>query len=513
MANRQVDHRLRGEWGVKVVLAAAVASAFLLWASAPPVGAGPLAWIALVPVAAVVLSTPGTTASRVAVPLAYAVYLELLLVPALPFGLTEGEWGETPIPLLIGDSPVIVVALVAVPLFATALYAIRFPTLGTFRSPPRSAPALVAAVVVAATAWTALDFARAKADPGGLWGPLFLSQHDIAPGDLAGLAGPWLITFLIVVANFGIAAAILRARRMRVTDAVAAAFVGVLLLFAPSGSAADGDRTVVAAIQPGYDTTESGRAVLRYFNPGTYELAALDLIADLAPMTEEAARQGAVVVVWPEAAIWVDPVRTPVVRAALAKLARSAQVSLVVPYFISKPGQGATVAVGPDGRFSDTQPKQRPMWFWGEDGGNRKPPRPVAVAGTSVGTLLGVDNQDPRPARLLADRGAGLIASSTHDWSELASAQRALAQLHARESEIPVVRSDWRYGSMIIDADGHKVADAGTGLRRTALVAAVRLRAGSTPYMQIGDALGWVALGVACVLLLVRGAAYLRQIA
>jgi apolipoprotein N-acyltransferase len=457
------------------------------------------------------------------VPLTYALYLELLLVPALPFGLTDGQWGETPIPVLVGGSPVVPVALVAVPLFGCALWAIRFP------HPWPAGPALAAAsvpvicllcVVVPALSWTALDLTRAKLDPGGLWGPLFISQAGGPAARLGALGGPWLITFSIVAVNYAIALALVKRR----DGLLAAAAVGMLVIglfaLAPSPGASDrradaaGGRDegaiTVAAVQPGYDTAELERPVLRWFRPGTYDLAALDMIRDLGPLTRRAARRGAELVVWPEAALWVDPRRTPRVRSALTRLAASTGTTIVVPYFLRSKAQGATVSVTP-ATFSRPQPKQRPMWFWGENGGNRVAPRPVQTSAGAVGTTLGVDNQDPAPARLLAARGARVLSSSTHDWKQLARAQAALARSHAAELQTPVVRSDWRFGSAVFDARGEKLAGAGDQERRAVVVARVEPRRGSTPYMRIGDAFGWAALAGAVVLLAVSLREYLAS--
>jgi apolipoprotein N-acyltransferase len=490
-------------------LAAAVASALLLWGSQPPISAGVLAWIGLVPVAVVAIRSGGRPA-RLAVPLAYALYLELLLVPALPFGLTEDQWGDAPVPVLVGGSPVLVVALVLVPLFGLALYALGFPAPG----PPRAAWALV---LVPALSWTALDFARVKLDPGGLFGPLFASQHDTFAAPVAAIGGPWLLTFAIVAFNYALALAVVR--RGRSPLAVVAAALGLLVVLAP-GPGDRGRDVAVAAVQPGFDTAEfdrPGRAerVLRNFHPGTYELAALDMVRDLAPLTLTAARRGAELVVWPEAALWIDPRTTSRVRRALSLLARESGTAIVVPYFLEGPDQGATVVVSPDGRLSTAQPKQRPMWFWGENGDNRVEPRPVPTAVGKVGTILGVDNQDPRPSRLLADAGAGVIASSTHDWRRLAPAQQAFARLHAVEVRAPLVRSDWRYGSAIFDRDGDRVAHAGDERRRSVVVATVDARSTKTPYVAVGDALGWtaIALALSAALIGVRRPASLSRVA
>jgi apolipoprotein N-acyltransferase len=499
-----------------IVIGAGCASGALLAAAAPAGLAGWIAWFALAPAAAVALAWRGTVPGRLAVPLAYGVYLELVLIPALPFGLTAGQWGDPP-PAMIGDSPVVLVALVAVPAFACFLYAIGFGApWGIDRVPERLRP--FAAVAVPASAFAALDFARTNLDPGGIWGPLFLSQNGSDSAALAALGGPWLVSFTVAasayaIAQLGLALGPLAgarsgplasgSRRRRISGALAAAIATAALILAAGAGALAVDRgggrpVTVAAVQPGYDTAEEDRPQTRHFEPGSYDLAALDLIRDLSPLTRRAATAGAELIVWPEAAVWVDPASEPRVRAALTRLGRQSGASILVPYFIRDVDQGATIAVLPTGALTDAQPKQRPMWFLGENGDNRRPPRPVPAGSARLGTMLGVDNQGPSVARPLAEEGAELLASSTHDWEQLATGQRAFASMNAGATGTPLVRADWRYGSAIYAADGELVADAGGSLRRTALVATVNLASGHTPYTSIGDALGWGFLALSC---------------
>ncbi len=474
---------------------AAVASAALLWASSPAVGVGWLGWFALVPAAAVVLRAPATTGARLSVPLAYSLYLELLLVPALPFGIAAGQWGEPPVPVMIGDSPVIAVALVGVPLAGALLWLVRFgePWLG-------GGP--LAVIVVPALAWTALDVVRAKVDPGGLWGPLFVSQHAGPAGGLAALAGPWLLTFAIVAVNYAIALALARGRALPVLAGIAALVGSASLAAEAAVQIRGGTSLTVAAVQPGYDTAEDGRPELRYFKPGSYDLAALDTTRDLGALTRAAAARGAELIVWPEAAIWVDPRRDPLAAPALRRLANRTGAALAVPFFLPDRAQGATVLITPGGAPSATQPKQRPMWFLGEDGANRRSPAPVRAPGGRLGTLLGVDDQDAATGRRLAARGASVLASSTHDWEQLAVHHRAHARLLARASGAPLVRSDWRYGSAIYNRDGRELARAGDAKRRTVLVARIAPAAGRTPYTRVGDAFGWLAVGATVIVAL-----------
>ncbi len=476
---------------------AALASALLLWISGPAVGAGLLAWVALVPVGVAALRSQGTRVGRLAVPLAYVLYLELLLVPALPFGIAYRQWGDPVLPVMVADSPIVFVAVIAVPFAGLLLYAVRFPQpVALERASPFVAG--VGGVLVPAVAWTALDVVRTKFDPGGLWGPLFLSQHDTPVAGLAALAGPWLLTFAVVAVAYTVALGLVR---RRAAVAVGLPVVMIALALAASKLLADapGDRSprlTVAAVQPGYDTAEFERPVLHYLRAETrdVERASVDLVRNLEPLSQEAARRGATVAVWPEATVWVDPRENERVRNELVRIAREDGLVLVVPYFLRPLGQGATVVVLPDGTVSDDQPKQRPMWFLGENGGNRVRPQPVPTGAGAVGTLLGVDNQDPGRARALAASGAVVVSSSTHDWAQLAPEQRAFAQLHAAALRVPLVRADWRYGSVVFDAGGRRVADAGGGKRRVALVATVAPRARRTPYARVGDAFGWACL-------------------
>jgi apolipoprotein N-acyltransferase len=477
---------------LRVAIGAALLSALLLWAASPVLGAGLLAWIALAPVAAVVLGAPGTRGARLAVPLAYALYLELLLVPALPFGLSDGQWGDAALPVLIGGSPVVPVALVAIPLFGLLLYVMRFgEPWGAELLGPRLST--LAAVLIPAFAWTALDLLRAKLDPGGSWGPLFLSQVDTAASDLAALGGPWLLTLAIVAFNYGLALALVR-RRLTPALVPAALIASGLAIPAATDNAQPARTAVtVAAVQPGYDTAEQDRRVLRYWDPGSFNLAARDLIRDLGGLTRQAARDGAELVVWPEAVAFVDLRERAGTRAALARVAAESATTIVAPYFDHASRSGAAFAVSPGGSFTAPRAKQRPMWFLGERGDDASDPMPLRAAGVELGTLLGVDIQDPNLPRVLAAHDADLLASSTHDWPQLATQHRALAALGAKASGTPVVRADWRYGSAIYDRGGNVIADAGEERRRTTINAEVE--AGSpTPYAWLGDVVGWVSL-------------------
>ena len=486
--------------GARTAIVAALLSAVALWLASPAVGVGLLAWVALVPVAYVVLRRPGGRGARIAAPLAYSVYLELVLIGALPFGIADGQWGESPVPIMVGDSPILPVALLVVPLFGLLLYALRFGQAWGLERLPGTA-GTIAAVVVPALAWTTLDIVRAKLDPGGLFGPLFASQADSPAAGLAVFGGPWLITFAIVAVSYALALPLARgwvsaARRpatlVRSAGLIVVIAAGLAALHVAAPDRDGGGAVTVAAVQPGYDTAEQDRPQLRHWERGTYDLAGLDLIRDLSGPSATAAARGAELIVWPEATFFVDPRRHPAVMRELREITETTGAALVVPFFVRGPDTSASFVLLPDGESAPAQPKQRPMWFLGEhapEGGAR-----VADAGAAkVASLLGVDTQDAGTARAAAGAGATVITSSTHDWRQLVGAHQAFAALAARSSGLPLVRADWRYGSAIYDRDGTLVADAGGDQRRTVLVAEVSLGA-ATPYVELGDAVAWVAV-------------------
>jgi apolipoprotein N-acyltransferase len=392
-------------------------------------------------------------------------------------------------------------------MFGGLLYLIRFgEPWGADLVGPRLSTA--ATVLIPAFAWVALDLLRAKLDPGGSWGPLFLTQADTPASELAELGGPWLVTLAIVGFNYGLALLLVRRRPAPVLVAAAGLAAALVIAAAVDDGGRAGRTVTVAAVQPGYDTAEDETEprLLRYWDEGTFNLAARDVVRDLGVLTRRAARDGAELVVWPEAVAFVDLRERDGARSALARVAERNGVTVVAPYFDHASRTGAAFAVAPSGAYTAPRPKQRAMWFLGEERGGATDPTPLRAAGARVGTLLGVDVQDPDLAGQLADAEAEMIVSSTHDWRQLAPQHRALASLGAAASGVPVVRADWRYGSAVYARDGSPIADAGEDRRRTVVVAAVD-PGSPTPYARLGDVVGWASLAIAATAWLATWAA------
>ena len=428
-------------------------------------------------------------------PLALALFMETQLIPDLPFGIAEGQWGDPPLPVMIGDSPVLLVALVAVPLYGALLYLLPIS--------PRSHWRLATAIGVPALTLAALEFTRANLDPGGLWGTLSLTQAGSPGGELAAIAGPWALALLIAAVNYAIAFAI--ARRSILPAILAPACLVAAFGASVPASGEAGDPVRVAAVQPGYDTAEDDLHVLRRWQPGTHDLAALDVIGDLVPMTERAAQAGAELVVWPEATTFADPHEDQTVAGLVDRVALENDVTIVFPHFDYGDSRSAVSLVDHEGYVTPSRPKQRPMWFLGEraDAGDPEPLR--SSSGLRIGTLLGVDAQDADITAELAGDGAAVIASATHDWEQLATQQLAQAQLLAQAAGIGIVRADWRYGSAIVAPGGEILAEAGGGKHRELVVADVP-GAKPTWYSSIGGVFGWFCLAALGLLAASRAA-------
>jgi apolipoprotein N-acyltransferase len=474
-------------------LAAVAATGLGLWLASPSVGIGWLAWVAIVPVATIALREPEErpVGARLVVPAAYLLWLELALIPDLPPGIAEDQWGDPVIPL-IADTPAPFVAVLVLPALALVLALIGFGLPWAAHRLPAKLDAL-AAVAIPALAWTALEVVEVRTLPGGWWATVAAGQATTPGARLATLGGLYLVTLAIVAVNYAIALAIVR--RSRVAAAGAALLVAVVVAataLAPVTTVGDADPTlVVAAVQPGYDTAEDVPAT-RAFTRRHYVRAAHEIAEDLEPLTREAAAAGARLIVWPEATIWVDPA-TPSVRERLTELAADTRATIVISVFRPGPATSSVLVVRPDGTLSDPVPKQRPMWYLGERGQDAGPARSIVAAGTRIGTMPGVDNEDPAVARALVADGARVLVAVTHDWEQLAVQQRAFASLHALATGVPLVRSDWRFGSGIWAADGTRLAGETVSRERTALTATVS-RGRPTPYVAIGDLVGDVAL-------------------
>ena len=212
-----------------------------------------------------------------------------------------------------------------------ALEAAFFASLGPLVTLALRAPGgpLVRALGVGG-AWVAVEAFRGRFPFGGFgWGRLAFSQADAPTLGLAALAGAPLLTFAVGAAGALIAFAVLDLRtrpRAATTPAVAAVVVLLAGLAVPAPTAAQEGSVQVAAVQgdvprAGLDFNAERRAVL-----DNHVAATLDLAAAVEAGDEPAPD----LVIWPENASDIDPLRNDDAAEVIDRAARAVGVPILV---------------------------------------------------------------------------------------------------------------------------------------------------------------------------------------
>jgi apolipoprotein N-acyltransferase len=347
------------------------------------------------------------------------------------------------------------------------------------------------------------ELARSHGDLGSPWGLVATSQVGWTPMiQIADLAGPWGIGFLVVAVDACLAAALvpaLRGRRpWRAPFVTAAAVLAALVyghwrLAQPAG---DGDPVRVAVVQGGAASSADGpRRLARY--------AALS--ASVAA--------GADLVVWPEHALDEYLEEATPARDTLRALAQETRADFVVggPSFTpSRDGvrYHNSAYLVRAGHIAGRVDKQRLVPFAEDDrlaslrtGARYTPGTGSRVLPGGLGTLLCLEAMYPALARRAVDEGATLLLNLSNDaWfarADAAQQQLAIATLRAVETRRPLVRAAATGISAVIDPAGRTLARSGWGTRE-ALTATVRGSRVRTVYQRVGDVFAWlVAAGVA----------------
>lgn len=392
--------------------------------------------------------------------------------------------------------------------------------------------------LAAGATWVAVEALRARAPFGGFgWGRLAFSQADSPFVELAVLGGAPLVSFGVVV----VAAALALLVRGLLPDRGAplpsvrwvapGAVALVALLLVPAGlvdTARPGDGSVrVAAVQgdvprAGLDFNAQRRAVLDNHANATLELAARIEAGEEEPVD---------LVLWPENASDIDPLRNPDADAAISAAADAVGAPIVLGAVLREPTDGLTNAAlvwepgtGFRGRDDGFYAKQAIAPF-GEyipyrdffrtfsplvDDVTDFVPGEESVVLDVGGALLGVAICfEVLPDDILREHvrgGADLLAvptnNATFGFTDEAVQQLAMSRLRAVEHGRSLVHVSTVGVSAVIAPDGS------TGPRTdlfepAVLTADVELRSGLSPATVLGAGPEWVLVGL--TLLLVAG--------
>jgi apolipoprotein N-acyltransferase len=485
--------------------AVALASAAVYALAFPPQSLWPLAWLALAPFFAACAA--GSAGRGAALGLLWGAAITVFTAPWMPAMLRDFFGVPGPRAWL---------AFAGVAVFLVGLFYAGFGAWLGFVTRRRGRPPSPLAV---GCAWCACEWARGALTIPSPWALSGYSQvHWPAVAQVADLAGPYGIAFLLAAVNACLAflaVPALRPRRPRVTAAATA-----LLLAATAGygharlaeTFGEGDPIPIAVVQAapvhGERWGESQRAA--------------NLERHLA-LTRRAVEQRPALVLWPEFAIdFYLREQGPETRALLAGL-RDAGASVLLggpdwtlpptadrelteytnSVFLVERGQVVAsydkVELTP---FSETNPLRGIAAVGIDLYTAGAAAQPLDSPAGPLGVFICSEGMLPHYVRRLVRAGAEVLVNpSNDDWFGDAGAARQqleLVSLRAIESRRFLVRATPSGVSAVIDPHGRVRASLATGASDVLHATVVRSRA-TTLYQESGDAAPAAATGVAAI--------------
>jgi len=478
--------RLRARPGLPLALAISAAAGLALSAAFPPIGAWPVAFVALVPL--VWLSTERPRRG---------------FVLGLAFGLTFHGATLYWI-LLFGEMAWL--SLTVVSALWVALFAALVPGL---RRPGRP----VITVLAVASAWTVLEWLKGMWPLGGFtWGTVGISQVDnLATARLGTVAGVWGVTFAVVAANAAIALALEGGDPSRGRAAVLG-LAGALVVapLALPFATAQGQTIDVATIQIDVRQAEKGTSTDEDRR-----------VAELNIEQHERLVGGQVpgLVVWGEGALDPGAVDDPVVRTSVSQVVAALGAPTIIGAVVDDPdGSQHTSVLQLDGSgyevdrydkthlvpFGEYVPfRSRLGWVDAIDQVpvDREPGGAAQLLSSpglpSFATPICFENSFPAITRSLVSEGAGFVVVPVNNasyGSTAASAQHLqMSQMRAIETGRWYVNAAISGISAFVDPSGRVATSAGLFepdiLRHT-----IRASEERTWYVRLGDWLPWLAL-------------------
>ena len=379
-------------------------------------------------------------------------------------------------------------------------------------------------VVVMAGLWCVREWAQTLNWTGVPWGRLALGQAAMPVMlQTARWFGPYVITFVIVLVNGCIAYALLHTNARRLCAVVGLSIFtlqlslgGILML---SDTSCATDRTCkVAAIQGNIGSADK------------WQTTAKDSFEIYYHLTEQAATEGADVIVWPETAVPIKLTKYPDYMERLQALAREHEAILLLGVFAPGGELGdynAIVMIDEMGEVQENFYAKRHLVPFGEYvplrpliqvicppilelsqlANGSAPGESAAVFDTSyggIGSLICFDSIYEELAYDSARHGAELICISTNDsWFFDSSAvymHNAQAKLRAIETGRYVVRAANTGVSSVITPTGKEITRLDV-LLEGVIMADIEMRSGVTLYTRIGNLFVYLCLGGAVALM------------
>ena len=368
---------------------------------------------------------------------------------------------------------------------------------------------------------TAADWIGTFGNPFGTAGSVAYSQYgDLALVQVVSLTGIWGLTFLInwlaPVANLvwesGWHWPSIRAATSSFGVALLAVlfFGGVQLAFRKP----EAPTVRVAALAPNRALADRANAVrLPHGGPVADQVAArtavLDpILDDLFDRSQQAARGGAKIVTWSEAAAYVFAEDLPATIARGQRLARDEGIYLqlgvisILPSAQFPLNENRAILIGPAGEVTWNYAKSKPT----PGDGHRPGPGVIPVVDTPYGRIAAAICQDdffPDLVRQAGRQGADVLLLPSSDWRPIADWHAQVAPIRAIENGVAVVRPTRQGTSMVTDHQGRLLgykADYFAADEQT-LITALPTRGATTIYPRIGDLFAYTDAAALAVLI------------
>jgi apolipoprotein N-acyltransferase len=393
---------------------------------------------------------------------------------------------------------------------------------------------ITAAPVFAAALWVAGEAARGRLPFGGFpWGKVAFGQPDGPLLPIAALGGAPLLSFAVVLAGLGLAELARRAlsvRRLRdprrlVVPALAVSMPLLAGLAAAPlvDTAPQGGMLTVALVQgnvprAGLDFNAQRRAVLNNHAARTEQLAS-DVRAGRVPQPD--------LVLWPENAADIDPIRNIDAAAAVDAAAAAIRAPILLGAILDPPQRGPFNAVvlwepdiGPTAQylkrhmqpFGEYIPLRGIARLVSDDVDRvRRPLQPgdrvgvLDVAGTRIAIATCYEVAFDTVVREAVRAGGTVLAvptnNATFGFTEMTYQQLAMSRVRAVEHSRSVLVAATSGVSAVIAPDG-AVRQRTALFTADALVAEVPLRTATTPATRLGAAPEWLLVTIGVVALL-----------
>jgi apolipoprotein N-acyltransferase len=369
--------------------------------------------------------------------------------------------------------------------------------------------------------WAAIEYARTYLLTGFPWNLLATTIVDATTLiQIDRFAGPYLVGAMIVTASCVIAwlvtqrvPPIARVVVLGLCGIVAMVWWGTGLIASRFVVQPNAQPPVVAAILQPNITQE-----IRWDQANV-----LAIYQQMMTMTQEAARRGAKIVVWPESTVPLSYSQTDFFKAEIEQLSRTHGIDILLGSVATDPkdpsriwnsaflasngkttGQYDKIRLVP---FGEYVPLRRVLFFAeklvhavGEFqfGGNDRPLSGVVQYGPAICYEIVF----PQITRTQIRNGATVLVTITNDaWFDGTSAPAqhlAQARLRAIEGERYLLRSATTGISAFIDPAGRIVESIPMG-QQGIIYAKFQPRTKTTPYVRFGDWFAWVAIGVVLV--------------